>query len=348
MTVRKIDSRPASLADVARVAGVSKKSVSRVVNGADHVSDDLRRKVEKVIDDLNYRPDPKARSLRSGKSYTIVFLYEKPASYFVIGLVEGIRETCQENGYELVIHECPPQGVRIVRTALSVIDHLRPDGIIMMPPLTDDVRLLAALQGVSVPYARIAPGNGCEHVCDVATTDRKAGAEMADYLVSLGHRVIGYISGDPEHVAMAARLEGFKDRLRQAPEGAVRLQVAQGFNTFSSGRRAGADLLHRNPRPTALFAANDDMAAGAMFEAHELGLSIPDQLSIAGFDDTPLADRIWPGLTSVRQPIEKMGAAATDNLLKVVNGSDVEMLPPVPTTIIFRRSTGPAPKALTG
>jgi len=337
--------RRVNISDVARRAGVSRKSVSRVVNREDYVSDALRKKVEKAIVQLNYAPDRQARSLRSGKSFHIAFVYETPSSYFVISLVEGIRLSCRAHGYELVLHETNVKGSRLVLSVLEFVERERLDGLLMMPPLTDNEHLLAALDDANVFYGRIAPGTERHNGLDVITTDRAAGAEMVRHLLELGHRHIAFIAGDPDHLAMMRRLDGARDALRDWPGEPCELTVKQGFSTFDSGVRAAQDLLSMRPRPTAIFAANDDMAAGVIFEAQERGLRIPDDISITGFDDTLLASRIWPGLTTVRQPTRSMGETAAQILIDRVMGRKVEAPAPIPTKLIVRRSSGRAPRS---
>jgi LacI family transcriptional regulator len=335
--------RRVNISDVARHAGVSRKTVSRVVNREPYVSDVLRKKVEKAVAQLNYEPDRQARSLRSGKSFHIAFVYETPSSYFVISLVEGIRQSCRAHGYELVLHETATKGSRLVLTMLEFIERERLDGLLMMPPLTDNEHLLAALDDAGIIYGRIAPGLTRRSGLDVVTTDRKAGAEMVEHLLLLGHRRLAFISGDPDHIAMAGRLAGVRDVLRDWSGEPCELTVHQGFSTFDSGVRAAQDLFSLDPRPTAIFAANDDMAAGVIYEAQERGLRIPGDVSIVGFDDTLLASRIWPGLTTVRQPVRQMGEAAAERLIDRVMGRTVERGAPIPTELIVRRSSGPAP-----
>ncbi|HET6630667.1 MAG TPA: LacI family DNA-binding transcriptional regulator [Woeseiaceae bacterium] len=335
--------RRVNITDVARRAGVSRKSVSRVVNREEYVSEALKKKVEKAIVQLNYTPDRQARSLRTGKSFHIAFVYEAPSSYYVISLVEGIRSSCRERGYELVLHETTAKGSRLVLSALEFAERERLDGLLMMPPFTDNEHLLAALDDAGLLYGRIAPGNERRDGLDVVTTDRQAGAEMAEHLLALGHRHIGFISGDPDHLAMMRRLDGVRDALDAWSGEPCKLTVQQGFSTFDSGMRAARELLSLDPRPTAIFAANDDMAAAASYEAQERGLRIPGDLSIAGFDDTLLATRIWPGLTTVRQPTRQMGQTAASLLLDRIMDRAPEPAAPIPTELIVRRSTGPAP-----
>lgn len=332
------------LSDVARRAGVSRKSVSRVINRDAYVSDDLRKRVEKVIEQLNYKPDRHARSLRSGRAFQVAFVYETPSSYYVIRLIEGIRSACHKEGYELILHETEAKGSRLLLSVLEFIERSRLDGVLMMPPLTDNEPLLAGLDDAEIIYGRISPGNHRDSELDVHTTDRAAGREMMEHLLGLGHRHVAFISGDPEHLAMAERQRGVEDCVAAWQGEPIDLVVRQGFSTFDSGLRVADGLLNLEPRPTAIFAANDDMAAGVIYEVQERGLRVPDDISIAGFDDTLLASRIWPGLTTVRQPIYRMGEAAARNLIDRVAGRKVERVERIPTELVVRRSSGPVPK----
>ena len=335
--------RRVTIGDVARRAGVSRKTVSRVVNREANVSDELRRKVEKVVSQLNYKPDRQARSLRSGKSFHIAFLYAAPSSYYVIRLLEGIRKSCVDHGYQLVPFETEARGSQLVMSLLEFIERERADGLIMMPPMTDNQQLLAALDDEGVPYARVTPGTPRPNVVDVVTTGRAAGREMVEHLLGLGHRRIGFIAGHPDHLAMADRRAGAEDAIRAWQGEAAELVVRQGLNTFESGLEAAQALLDLALRPTAVFAANDDMASGVIFEAHERGLRVPDDLSVAGFDDTLLAPHIWPGLTTIRQPIAELGEQATERLLAHIRGTGADPVAEIATTFVRRRSTGPAP-----
>jgi LacI family transcriptional regulator len=200
-----------------------------------------------------------------------------------------------------------------------------------------------ALDDAGVFYGRIAPGTERHNGLDVITTDREAGAEMVRHLLDLGHRRIAFIAGDPDHLAMMRRLDGARDALRDWPGEPCELTVKQGFSTFDSGVRAAQDLLSMRPRPTAIFAANDDMAAGVIFEAQERALRIPDDISITGFDDTLLASRIWPGLTTLRQPTRRMGETAAEILIDRVMGRKAEAPAAIPTKLVIRRSSGRAP-----
>lgn len=335
--------RRVTIGDVAQHAGVSRKTVSRVVNREGNVSQDLRERVERVVAKLNYIPDRQARSLRSGKSYHVAFVYEPPSSYFVISLVDGIRRSCKANGYELILHETDAKGSRLVMSVLEFVEREKIDGLLMMPPMTDNEQLLAALAEDEIRFGRVSPGTESADSVDVFTSDRAAGKVMADHLIELGHRRIGFIKGHPYHLAMAERLAGVNDSLLEHADVACELLVRPGRNTFESGREAARSLLDHTPRPTAIFAANDDMAAGVLFEAQEDGLRVPADLSVAGFDDTLLAGRLWPGLTTMHQPTGEMGEAVAQTLIDSIMGRDFDREMSIPTKIVYRRSTGPAP-----
>jgi len=329
--------------DIARRAGVSPKTVSRVVNREGNVSAELREKVEKIITQLNYEPDRQARSLRSRGSFHISFAYTSPSSYYVISLLHGIRRACRRNGYLLVPFEAEEKGSKLVLSLLEFVERERLDGLLMMPPMTDNEQLLAALDEEGILLGRIAPGDQQPRELDVVTNDRAAGGAMADHLLQFGHRHIAYIAGHPDHLAMADRLEGLRDRVHDPVNAPCRLEIWPGKNTFESGQEAARVLLARQPRPTAIFAANDDMACGVLFEAHDRGLQVPGDLSIAGFDDMVLGARVWPGLTTIHQPVLEMGETAAQSLIDRIGGRTVEALEPLVSRLVVRRSTGPAP-----
>ena len=167
---------------------------------------------------------------------------------------------------------------------------------------------------------------------------------MTRYLVSMGHRRIGFVIGHPDHGAVGNRYLGYRDGLKSGGLKLDRKLVQQGDNTFESGVKCGQRLLNLEFPPTAIFASNDDMAAGVMKVAHEMGLSIPGDLSVAGFDDIPLASQIWPSLTTIRQPMEEMAVRATALLLRQLRGETDEKTHTIASTLVVRDSTGPCPR----
>jgi LacI family transcriptional regulator len=203
--------------------------------------------------------------------------------------------------------------------------------------------LIQALDEHGVSFALIAPAErGNEHR-SIYTNDEEACADMTRYLFSLGHRRIGFVVGHPQHRAVGNRYVGYKKGLKSCGLKLDRKLVMRGDNSFESGEKCGRRLLDLDVPPTAIFASNDNMAAGVMRVAHDMALDIPGDLSVAGFDDIPLASRIWPSLTTIRQPIEEMAVRATALLLRQLRGlDDSDIGNTVESTVVLRESTGPA------
>lgn len=340
----------ATIFDVAKAAGVSIKTVSRVVNHEANVRTSTRERVEKAVRELKYRPDQSARNLASHRSHLIGLVYDDPAAYempsggYVLDLQQGALRACRAALSELLIHPCNFRKRSVGAELKSLIEQTRLAGIIVAAPLSNMPRIVRAIESTGTPFVRLSPGNqnGKQHT--VTTNDRDVSAEMTSYLASLGHERIGFIAGDPEHKAVANRLLGYKDGLEQSGLRFSARLVAEGNNSFGSGEQCGQRLLAQKNRPTAIFAANDDMAAGVVRVAHRLGIGVPSQLSVAGFDDIPLARQVDPALTTIRQPLVRMAECAAKMLLSD-NGADTAEARHecVPAIIKVRESTGPAP-----
>ena len=307
--------RRATILDVAREAGVSMKTVSRVVNDEPNVRPETRQAVRDAVSRLQFRPNLSARSLAGAKSFLLGLLFDNPSLAYVSDLQLGAVSRCRESGYHLVVEpiDCGSPGAG--EMALELAARLRVDGLILTPPVCDSVAVLDALESVGAEYVRIAPSSELGRSARVFMDDAAAAQQMTDRLLELGHRRIGLIRGPPDHAATHLRHAGFTAALTafgllEDPE-----LVRQGDFSFRSGALCARSLLELPQPPTAIFASNDDMALGGMSAAHRLGISLPEQLSIAGFDDTPVAQIVWPTLTTVRQPIREMGAAAADLLI---------------------------------
>lgn len=328
-----------SIHDVAALAGVSIKTVSRVVNRAPNVSSALRERVTAAIRQLDYRPNQSARRLAGGRSFMIAFLYNNPAPGYTGSIQIGAANRCRELGYHLVVEPIPLSGDERYEVLERLVAALRPDGVFLVPPLSDDPRMLQWLADLKLPCARIA-GSVEAGSFNIATPERSAGRMVADHLIALGHRRIGVVTPPPSHRAAGLRVEGFKDGLVAGGLNADdRLFVEGGFD-FASGIAAGEALLGLREPPTAIFATNDDMALGVLTHAHRLGLRVPEQLSVIGFDDTPASLTAWPPLTTVRQPLERMGGAVIDALVE-----RPETAPEFVFELVERDSCGPAPHA---
>ena len=327
-----------TIEDVAKKAGVSIKTVSRVINRETNVRQQTRDKVQKAIDSLNYQPDPVARRLAGSRSYLIALLYDNSSAGYVMDIQGGVLRTCRSENYELLIHPCDHLG-NLVPEVNNLIDHLGIDGLLLTPPMCDRPDLVKALKKKEIPFVSIAPGDREHASATVHTNDREVCAEMTSYLASLGHERIGFIVGHPDHKAVANRYEGYKEGLQRSGLELDESLVAQGFNTFDSGVDCAVLLLRRDDRPTAIFASNDEMAAGVMRVAKQMELRIPEDLSIVGFDDLPLAKQLYPSLTTVRQPIISMAEKATRLLLSVLRGEQPEAAPLIPCRPQFREST---------
>ena len=341
-----------TIEDVAELAGVSIKTVSRVVNDEANVRDVTRARVQRAIAELNYSPNQSARSLASRRSYLIGLLYDDPSLYqipsssYVISIQEGVLKACKARKYDLLIHPCVYQDRRIATEIRSLIEHSRLDGLVLAPPLSDMSRIISAVEASGTPLARIAPGSSGGGHPIVRTNDREVAAAMTQYLASLGHQRIAFITGHRDHKAVANRYLGYEDALRDSGRKLQARYVCAGDNSFKSGEHCAASLLEARTRPTAIFASNDDMAAGVLRVAQRLGLSVPGDLSVAGFDDIPLAQQVYPSLTTIRQPLAQMAELATSMLIDALEGGPQSPDPySIDSTLVIRDSTGPVPAA---
>lgn len=338
----------ATIDDVAALAGVSMKTVSRVMNNEPNVRPSTRERVQAAVAELSYRPNMSARSLAGNKSYVLGLLYGVPSAHYVLDIQEGVLDICRPLGYELLVHPCNYQDQTLIDDVLELVRNKRIDGIMVTPPISDHMPLLSDLKSLGVPFVRVAPTEQKDLSPYVETNDLDATYEMTHSLIELGHKRIGFICGDPDHRAVARRFEGYKSAIEAQ---GLRVEVdliAQGNNRFESGEACANRFLEMANPPTAILAATDDMAAGAMICAHKLGIKIPQELSVAGFDDTPVAQKIWPAMTTVRQPIQQMAKKATEMLIKQLRGKADEIVPcSLPSRLVMRASTGQAPKKST-
>jgi LacI family transcriptional regulator len=320
------------------------------VNREPNVRESTREKVEKAIAELKYRPNPSAQNLASHRAHLIVLVYDDPSAYevpssgYIIRMQQGALKACRKAGFELLIHPCNYRNPHVGGELRELINQVRPAGIIVAAPLSNMPKIVRAVKETGTPCVRVSHGNGNGSEYSIATNDREFSAEMTAYLASLGHERIAFIKGDTAHKAVGNRFEGYRDGLEQAGIQYREELVAQGDNSLGSGEACAADLLQREPRPTAIFCANDDMAAGVLRVATRLGIRVPEELSIAGCDDISLCRQLYPSLTTIRQPLDTMAEAASQALIDGSRGKPRESrLEVVPGTIEIRESTAPPP-----
>jgi LacI family transcriptional regulator len=315
-------SKKATIDDVARLADVSIRTVSRVINDSPRVGQATRAKIKQIIEDLNYHPNTQARGLAARRSYLLGMIYDNPDALYINDVQRGVLSVCRESGYELVVHPCDMHSDTLTEEAVSFVNRSQLDGVIILPPISENNDLAGALAKNNVNYVRLAsvPLDKAEHV--VISNERSATAAMAEYLVGLGHCRIGYIEGPKGMKSTRERLEGFCDALEKHGCKLETEMIARGAYTFESGIECARMLLANPNQPTAIFASNDEMAVGAITAAQEMGLKIPDDLSIAGFDDSILASRITPRLTTIRRPVMQMARKATVKLIAAVDGRE--------------------------
>ncbi len=340
----------ANINDVAELAGVSIKTVSRVVNQEPNVRSSTREKVDKAIATLNYRPNQSARNLASSRTHLIGLIYDDPSAYdipsagYIIRLQQGTLRACGSAQYELLIYPCNYRKNNVGGEIKALIEQARPAGIVLAAPLSNMPRIVRAIESSGTPYVSLSSGKSNGKQPSIATNDREISAEMTRYLASLGHKKIAFITGHQSHKAVANRFLGYKDGLEQSGLTFSERLVAAGDNSFGSGIECAEKLLSRKQAPSAIFAANDDMAAAAIRVADRLGIDVPGQVSIAGFDDISLARQVFPRLTTIRQPLSKMAERAAMMLIEGRNGKSNRVATEiVPASLKIRESTGPAP-----
>jgi LacI family transcriptional regulator len=327
--------------DIARLANVSKKTVSRVINDSPFVKEETRLKVNAIIRDVGFEPDPQARGLAFRRSFLIGMIYDNPTPQYVVNMQQGILDAMRGTSYGLLVHPCERTSPTYLSELRSFIERQKLFGVILTPSISEDERMVKMLREHDCPYVRVASVMLDKPSAMVVTHDADGAMEAAQHLADLGHERIAHISGPPSFRSAHERRRGFREALAQR---GVKLRPSfdrEGNYTFDSGIAVARELLALKPRPTAIFAGNDEMAAGVYKVAHELGLSVPRDLSVVGFDDSATALRLWPVLTSVRLPVREMGQLATDKLFgkhakkKTVEPELTEVIP----KLIIREST---------
>ncbi|MGN6374505.1 MAG: LacI family DNA-binding transcriptional regulator [Sphingomonas sp.] len=326
--------------DVARLAGVSKKTVSRVINRSPLLSEDMRRRVEEVIAELGYIPNPQARALALRRNFLIGLVHDNPNAQTVMNVQQGMLEALHGSEFEMVVRPVDRGSATMLEDLRHFLERQRLFGVLLMPPISENDQVAETCIEIGCRYVRMGSAELDEADRMVASNDREAVRDATEYLLSCGHKRIGLVAGPHGFRSARERRLGFEEALHAAGVALPRSLVADGNYTFDSGVIAAERLLDLMPRPTAIFSCNDEMAAGVIHAARARGLEIPGDLSIIGFDDTPIAAHIWPPLTTVRWPIASMARSAA---LKLITGEEEPVTEPsmFRSTLIRRASVAP-------
>ena len=290
-------------------------TVSRVVNGDGNVRDKTREKVLAAIAQLHYSPNRAARSLAGADQLRIALLFDNPSASYLSELLMGALIEANRSDIQLMVQSCD-----IATDVGTLMRNLADGGIngfILPPPLCDDQSVLDLVADLGAVAIAVGPGRALGAHGSVMIDDFKAAYDMTSHIIGLGHRRIGFIIGKPEQIASVNRLDGYRAALIDAGLEVSDELIAQGSFTYRSGMAATERLLAVRPRPTAIFASNDDMAAATVAMAHRQHLDVPSDITVCGFDDTEMASTIWPELTTIRQPIRDMSAYAVKAIARV-------------------------------
>jgi len=334
--------RRPTINDVARIAGVSKKTVSRVINESPLVRGETREAVKKVIQETGFSPDPHARSLAFRRAFLVGLIYDNPNPQHTVSHQEGLLEAFKTSGLELAIRPIDRSSPRRLAEIRTFVERQKPFGVVLPSPVSEDEALVELLKSLNCPYVRIAavPLDSPDRM--VVSHDGDGAAEAARHLADLGHRRIALILGPTTFRSSLERRRGFEAGLAERGLTLDPALIKSAGYTYETGLEAARELFALADRPTAVFALNDEMATGVYRAAREAGLQVPQDVSVVGFDDAPIATRIWPTLSSVRLPLRDMGRMAGEMLAP--NGIlDPEAAHEVWPQLVVRESSAPPP-----
>jgi len=326
-----------SIYDVAKKSGLSVVTVSRVINNADSVREKNRIKVLEAMKELDYRPNAAARSLARGKTGIIGLSITTLQDMFLDAVVKEVNDRLAEKGYFLAL-SVATEGSETGLNSLFQED--RVDGVIVLSPIQEEQHV-ADLKKKNIPFVLLDNQRKHSAVSSVLVDNFKGGYEATKHLIDLGHTRIAHIRGMEPFLSSAERERGFLLAMKEA--GLAPHAIEQGEFSIASGYRIASRWIEQGTLPTAVFAADDYMAFGVVDAFKNEGIKIPRDVSVVGYDDHPFTSEFQPGLTTVRQPAEKMGAQGVDILLKLIEGASkrsvtVQLEP----ELIVRESTGRA------
>ncbi|KTD97584.1 LacI family DNA-binding transcriptional regulator [Pseudoalteromonas sp. H71] len=332
----------ATINDVAKDAGVSIKTVSRVINNEASVRDNTREKVMASVEKLNYHPNLAARSLAGTKAYSIAYIYDNPNAYYIIDMQRGILDACKKQGFELLIHPCDAKETRIIDEITDMVKRTRIAGILLTPPFSEMPNFVEKLTQLNIKVVRILSGHSAPDTLTpcIMIDDNCASKSITEHLINNGHTRIGFLAGGLEHNSTKERLEGYKAALTQHNIEIDSQLIIAGEYSFESGVEGAKVLINQTNRPTAIVSCNDEIAAGALFAARLMEIDIPSQLSITGFEDSPFSRQTWPKLTTAHQPNNQIAQDAANLLIaQIRNGNERDIIKQYTPELVVRDST---------
>jgi len=333
--------------DVAALAGVSKKTVSRVINRSEFITEKTRLVVQQAIETLGFVPNPQARALAFRRNFLIALLHDNPNAQTVLNFQQGVLDAIKDSDLALLVRPVDRGSGAMLEDVRIFLEKQRPIGAMLLPPISENDELAALCESLGVRYVRVGSAllDDARHC--VSSNDREVVAEAVRKLIALGHRRIGFVRGPAGFRSAAEREKGFHEALEEAGLSLADEYYAPGNYRYTAGVEAGEKILSLAEPPTAIFCSNDEMAAGVMSVAHGKGMAVPGELSIIGFDDSPTATHIWPTLSTVRWPIREMGVRAARTLVADFLGKEAKLAedesPVLPSTFVERQSVAPPP-----
>lgn len=336
-----------SIKDVAKIAGVSISTVSRCLNSPENVKEKTLAAVQSAIEQTGYAPNALARNFRRGKTGLVMVVLQSVGLPFWEGVMRGINGVAREEGYSILIRETA-SSLPELDDYLKMVMSKEADGIIILASPSP----FSNANAYSTQDRRTPIVLGCENVTDelahipsVRVDNRKAADEATRYLLQLGHERIGFIAGSRGSLLTRDRERGYWDAMKRSPRGQQREWVVNGDQTIEGARRATRKLLSLAERPTAIFCANDEMAMACIYEIKRSGLSVPEDVSVLGFDDIRYAAIMDPPLTTVVQPTEEIGERTMRRLLNAIEGRDIGEAPEIVEHRLIVRESTAAPRA---
>ena len=317
----RLKGKKVTVKNVAERAGVSLKTASRVFNDSPNVRPEKRQAVLQAAQELNFRPNLSARQLASNRSFVLVHFYDNANTDYISTIYQGMLMACNRRGYYAVAEPLPPD-IPYAEGILAYAAKFSIDGVVLSPPACDDGELLSQLSDHGIHYVLISPNTPAKDDPSVYVNEQAASERITEHLIQLGHESIAYLGGPPEHMAAKKRESGYRAACHRHLNGDGTLTIETGDFSMQSGHQAYQRIIDADPKTTAIFAANDEMAFGLIMAALNSGRKVPGDISIAGYDNSRLAAVFWPSLTTVAPPIIQMAEHATDLLIDVASGQE--------------------------